>query len=62
VLDVFWCEVIFLVRWWVDDSWVVLLWLICGVVGGVNWTSHLLVGVGLALCICGDGCAGGRGC
>jgi len=47
------------VRWWVDESWVVLLWLVFGVVGGGNWTSHLLVGVGLSLCMCGDGCAGG---
>jgi len=51
-----------LVRWWVDESWVVVLWLVCGVVGGGNWTSHFLVGVGLALCMCGDVCAGGRGC
>jgi len=48
-----------LVRWWVVVSWVVVMWLVCGKLGGGNWTSHLLVGVGLELCMCGDRCAGG---
>ena len=41
-MDVVWCEVILF------GSVVGVL-----VLGGLNWIAHLMVGVGLELCMCG---------
>ena len=50
-----------LVRWWVCGSCVVIFCSVCGVSGGGKSISHLLIGVGLDLCMCGGRCIERKG-